>query len=885
MQKALAASLENNNYNNASYEPLPPKDRKREAGVPVGLKNVGNTCYFNSLIQTYFNIPEFVELIMNFKVEGSSDPVVNEAEQKAEKKDEKDQKKSDLIKNLKILFASMIKSNKKYQDASAVLKEIRDEFGNPIPIGDQKDLTEFHLSFVDCLMDNLKPKEQIEEAKEEEKKQDIDAQPEVTQDSKQAESAMEPPKESENADMAVDGESKQPQKEGDANMEVEEEKVDTNQKKGNESEEETEDMKKVESIFAGKSQQIISYELEGEHKENVSQSEFKSVYLNHQYKDLYSAWEATFEGAIENFRPNDKEVVDAKSQTWITELPRVMMFIIKRSAFDAEKKMHYKNNDPFEFEDVIYPDRYLIKNRSEAEKLRSQVNILRNKTTKLQEHIEKFKNYHGKKHELGSVLHSASHLLKSNMEGMSTDSSDDLKLFSPENLNASLESEKSHETLNEIVQYLNLMQDKAKEQVESMENQLALLQQEIKDYYKSLNSTPYYLQTMMIHDGSHDSGHYYTFIKDFSQGIYRRYNDISVSEVDEEQVHKESKGGSGTANAYCLVYVSEETYKNCCQRDLHNYSLQYRGAKESDAYNELVPPMLAEKVYQENDKLMETIAEAETSEVAKDIMSLYNSRIDKITQFKDKENVDLDSASSILQFFHKPKSTSPDYSNVGKWMLLNLCVIEKTGNEAGLRGIDGHDLLFKKLRSAIESSHNKNTPKALTLTDEEETVLVQKLSGYKDKIYNVLVTTQVLADIVEGEYKQAILSIIKRKEELGGELKAVPKARDAGKVLTLRFTTSINQAIIKGESYENAILPCFHSLVYLFRHLIQNYEDNHYLQVIINLKTTFELAGDKMEGYKEDFEKWLEIFDNKALDTINLQGDWTPKYPEELQGK
>lgn len=27
-----------------------PEDRKRQDGHPVGLKNVGNTCYFNSLM-------------------------------------------------------------------------------------------------------------------------------------------------------------------------------------------------------------------------------------------------------------------------------------------------------------------------------------------------------------------------------------------------------------------------------------------------------------------------------------------------------------------------------------------------------------------------------------------------------------------------------------------------------------------------------------------------------------------------------------------------------------------------------------------------------------------------------------------------------------------
>ncbi len=52
-----------------------PEERMRQEGVPVGLVNIGNStscvcdpvaCYFNSLLQTYFKMPVFVETIMKF---------------------------------------------------------------------------------------------------------------------------------------------------------------------------------------------------------------------------------------------------------------------------------------------------------------------------------------------------------------------------------------------------------------------------------------------------------------------------------------------------------------------------------------------------------------------------------------------------------------------------------------------------------------------------------------------------------------------------------------------------------------------------------------------------------------------------------------------------
>ena len=56
--------------NSSSYEPLNPEQRKREEGVPCGLKNIGNTCYFNSLLQVYYNLPRFGREVLEFVDDG-----------------------------------------------------------------------------------------------------------------------------------------------------------------------------------------------------------------------------------------------------------------------------------------------------------------------------------------------------------------------------------------------------------------------------------------------------------------------------------------------------------------------------------------------------------------------------------------------------------------------------------------------------------------------------------------------------------------------------------------------------------------------------------------------------------------------------------------------
>jgi len=42
---------------------------KRESlNEPIGLKNIGNTCWFNSIVQTLYTLPFFRELILNFQL-------------------------------------------------------------------------------------------------------------------------------------------------------------------------------------------------------------------------------------------------------------------------------------------------------------------------------------------------------------------------------------------------------------------------------------------------------------------------------------------------------------------------------------------------------------------------------------------------------------------------------------------------------------------------------------------------------------------------------------------------------------------------------------------------------------------------------------------------
>ena len=116
------------------------EQKKREDGAPVGILNVGNTCYFNSLLQVYFHIPGFVEKVLKFKV-----PEPDE------------EGKFKCVSELQMAFAKMIRGNQKFVNPSGVLENLKNAYGDSIRFaaGEQNDVHEFHMQFIESLNNML----------------------------------------------------------------------------------------------------------------------------------------------------------------------------------------------------------------------------------------------------------------------------------------------------------------------------------------------------------------------------------------------------------------------------------------------------------------------------------------------------------------------------------------------------------------------------------------------------------------------------------------------------------------------------------------------------------------------------------------------------------
>ena len=55
-----------------------------------------------------------------------------------------------------------------------------------------------------------------------------------------------------------------------------------------------------------------------------------------------------------------------------------------------------------------------------------------------------------------------------------------------------------------------------------------------------MQEVTYDLHSVVIHDGSAQQGHFYSYIYDFNQNVWRKYNDIHVKTVSEEEVLKDT---------------------------------------------------------------------------------------------------------------------------------------------------------------------------------------------------------------------------------------------------------------------------------------------------------------------------------------------------------
>jgi hypothetical protein len=95
---------------------------------------------------------------------------------------------------------------------------------------------------------------------------------------------------------------------------------------------------------------------------------------------------------------------------WITKLPKVLCMQLNRLKF--EQGMPVKVLDPLIVEKVIYPDRFIVQNRQESEKIRQAVSSLREKIRHLEKCLSEYNKFQGTEYNIARVLELAAAFFK-----------------------------------------------------------------------------------------------------------------------------------------------------------------------------------------------------------------------------------------------------------------------------------------------------------------------------------------------------------------------------------------------------------------------------------------------------------------------------------------
>uniref|UniRef100_A0A0B7AWB8 USP domain-containing protein n=1 Tax=Arion vulgaris TaxID=1028688 RepID=A0A0B7AWB8_9EUPU len=135
-------------------DPLNPHERRRQEGWPVGLKNVGNTCWFSAVIQSLFHIHKFKDIVLNYKTR----PLLeNETGHNLR-----------FVSELRQLFALMVGSERKYVDPSKSVNILKEASSTTVQDGQQQDVSEFQHKLLEWLEDafNVPPSLSGQESRE-----------------------------------------------------------------------------------------------------------------------------------------------------------------------------------------------------------------------------------------------------------------------------------------------------------------------------------------------------------------------------------------------------------------------------------------------------------------------------------------------------------------------------------------------------------------------------------------------------------------------------------------------------------------------------------------------------------------------------------------------
>ncbi|XP_040471906.1 ubiquitin carboxyl-terminal hydrolase 28 isoform X4 [Falco naumanni] len=171
----------------------------------------------------------------------------------------------------------------------------------------------------------------------------------------------------------------------------------------------------------------------------------------------------------------------------------------------------------------------------------------------------------------------------------------------------------SEEELKLVRTCLQRWRNEIEQDVQDLKESIARINRSIEQMYCDplLQQVPYHLHAVLVHEGQANSGHYWAFIYDQSRKSWLKYNDISVTESSWEELERDSFGGLKNASAYCLMYISDKVSHFAAGEDDGPEVGQFQREVEA------LPPELRHYIQEDNWQLEQEAEEWEEEQSCK----------------------------------------------------------------------------------------------------------------------------------------------------------------------------------------------------------------------------------------------------------------------------
>ncbi|XP_066895051.1 ubiquitin carboxyl-terminal hydrolase 28 isoform X10 [Kogia breviceps] len=504
-----------------------PSDWRRVDGWPVGLKNVGNTCWFSAVIQSLFQLPEFRRLVLSYSLPQN---VLENCPSHTEKRN------IVFMQELQYLFALMMGSNRKFVDPSAALDLLKGAFRSPEE--QQQDVSEFTHKLLDWLEDAFQLAVNVNNPRNKSENPMVQLfygtfLTEGIHEGKpfcNNETFGQYPLQVNgyrNLDECLEG----AMVEGDIELLPSDHSVKYGQER-----------------WFTKLPPVLTFEL-SRFEFNQSLGQPEKIHNKLEFPQIIY---------MDRYMYRSKELVRSKR-----ECIRKLKEEIKVLQQKLERYVKYGSGPArFPLPDML---KYVIEFASTKPASENSASQSDARMTL----------------PLSSAHCPASDLISKESTSKESTSQDAESTFSSEDslheckmANQPLTPSRSSvempshpaprtvtdEEINSVKTCLQRWRSEIEQDIQDLKNCIASTTQTIEQMYCDplLRQVPYRLHAVLVHEGQANAGHYWAYIYNQPRQVWLKYNDISVTESSWEELERDSYGGLRNVSAYCLMYINDK---------------------------------------------------------------------------------------------------------------------------------------------------------------------------------------------------------------------------------------------------------------------------------------------------------------------------------------